>query len=149
MLGNNLLADHGVTLTGIDLGRVPRPKLFRPPNPAGDRCHPTMAVPLPVRYQPDMPDSPVTQAVTLQVAVSPVTSGVVHLATNSYVTLDDANGLVSLIVQAASPLTWPNFFGILAQKNTSNPANFDLVSRVQPGGRRGGHERTAGAGNVH
>ena len=93
VLGNNLIADHGVTLTGIDLGRVPRPKLFRPPNPAGDRCHPTTAVPLPVRYQPDMPDSPITQAVTLQVAGSPITSGVVHLATNSYVTLDDANGL--------------------------------------------------------
>ena len=97
-----------------------------------------MAVPLPVRYQPVMPDSPVTQAVTLQVAVSPVTSGVVHLATNSYVTLDDANGLVSLIVQAASQLTWPNFFGILAQKNTSNPANFDLSVVYNPAGGAAG-----------
>jgi hypothetical protein len=138
VLGNNLIADHGVTLTGIDLGRVPRPKLFRPPNPAGDRCHPTTAVPLPVRYQPDMPDSPITQAVTLQVAGSPITSDVVHLATNSYVTLDDANGLVSLIVQAASPLTWPNFFGILAQKNTSNPANFDLSVVYNPAGGAAG-----------
>jgi hypothetical protein len=132
VLGNNLLADHGVRLTGIDLDRVPRPKLFRPPNPAADRCHPTAAVAVPVRYQPVMPDSPITQVVTLQVAGSPVTSGVVHLATNKYVTLDDSNGLVSLTVQAASPLTWPNFFGVLAQKNTSNPANFDLSIVYNP-----------------
>jgi len=132
VLGNNLLADHGVTLTGIDLGRVPRPKLFRPPNPAADRCQPTAAVPLPVRYRPVMPDSPITQAVTLQVAGSPVTPDIVHLATSSFVTLDDASGLVSLTVQAASPLTWPNFLGVLAQQNTSNPANFDLSVVYDP-----------------
>ena len=134
VLGNNLLADHGVTLTGIDLGRVPRPKLFHPPNPAADRCHPSAAVPLPVRYQPVMPDSPITQAVALQVAGSPVTPGIVRLATNSLVTLNDANGRVSLMVQSASPLSWPNFFGILAQQNTSNPANFDLSVVYNPAG---------------
>jgi hypothetical protein len=138
VLGNNLLADHGVRLKDIDLDRVPRPKLFRSPNPAADRCHPTAAVPLPVRYQPAMPDSPITQAVTLKVAGSPATSGIVHLATNSYVTLDDANGLVSLTVQAASPLSWPNFLGILAQKNTSNPANFDLSVLYNPAGGAAG-----------
>ena len=134
VLGNNLLADHGVSLTGIDLGRVPRPKIFRPPSPSADRCHPTAAVALPVRYRPLMPDSPITQGVTLQVAGSPVTPGIVHLATNSFITLDDANGLVSLAVQAASPLSWPNFFGILAQQNTSNPANFDLSVIYNPAG---------------
>lgn len=132
VLGNNLLADHGVTLTGIDLGRVPRPKLFLPPNPAADRCHPTAAVPLPVRYRPLMPDNPITQAVTLQIAGGPVTPGIVHLATYSFVTLNDANGLVSLTVQSASPLLWPNFFGVLAKQNTSNPANFDLSIIYNP-----------------
>lgn len=134
VLGNNLLADHGVTLTGIDLGRVPRPQLFHPRNPAADRCHPTAAVPLPVRYRPVMPDSPITQAVALQVAGSPVMPGIVHLATNSFVALDDANGLVSLTVQAASPLSWPNFFGVVARQNTSNPANFDLSIVYNPPG---------------
>ena len=138
VLGNNLLADHGVRLTGIDLDRVPRPTLFHPPNPAADRCHPTASVALPIRYQPVMPDSPITQAVTLQVAGSPVTSGVVHLATNGYVTLNDADGLVSLTLQAASPLTWPNVFGIQAQKNTSNPANFDLSVIYNPAGGAAG-----------
>jgi hypothetical protein len=58
----------------------------------------------------------------------------VHLATNSFVTLDDANGLVSLTVQAASPLLWPNFFGVAAQQNTLNPANFDLSIVYNPTG---------------
>jgi hypothetical protein len=138
VLGNNLLADHGVTLTGVDLERVPRPRLFRPPNPAADRCHPTAVVPLPVRYRPVITDSPITQAVTLQVAGSPVTPGIVHLATNSYVTLDDANGLVSLTAQASSPLSWPNFIGIVAQKNTTNPANFDLSVLYNPAGGAAG-----------
>ncbi len=134
VLGNNVLADHGVSLPGVDLGRVPRPRLFRPPNPSADRCHPTSAVALPVRYRPLMPDSPITQAVTLQVAGSPITPGIVHLATNSFITLDDANGLVSLTVQAASPLLWPNFFGVLAKQNTANPANFDLSVIYSPAG---------------
>jgi hypothetical protein len=134
VVGNNLLADHGVRLSGIDLGRVPRAKLLRPPNPAADRCHPTAAVLLPVRYRPLIPDSPITQAVTLPVAGRPVTPDIVHLATNSFVTLDDSNGLVSLTVQAASPLSWPNFFGVVARQNTSNPANFDLSVIYNPAG---------------
>ena len=112
VLGNNMLADHGVSLTDVPLGRVPRPKLFVPPNPGADRCNPTAPVPLPVRYRPTIPDSPITQAVALEVAGVPVTPSIVHLTTNSFVTLDDANGLVTLTVQAASPLLWPNFFAV-------------------------------------
>ena len=41
-------------------------------------------------------------------------------------------------MQAASPLTWPNFFGVLAQKNTSNPANFDLSVVYNPAGGAAG-----------
>ena len=138
VLGNNVLADHGVSLTGVDLGRVPRPKLFLPPNPAADRCHPTAAVPVPVRYRPVIPDHPITQAVALQVAGSPVTPGIVHLATNRFVALDDANGLVALTVQAAGPLTWPNFFGVVAQQNSGTPANFDLSIVYNPAGGAAG-----------
>ena len=138
VLGNNLLADHGVSLTGVGLGRVPRPRLFLPPNLAADRCQPTAAVPLPVRYRPVIPDSPITQAVTLQVAGSPVTPGIVHLVTSSFVTLDDGNGLVVLTVQAASRLAWPNFFGVVVQQNSGTPANFDLsIVYNPPGGAPG------------
>ena len=61
-----------------------------------------------------------------------------HLLTNSFVTLTDANGLVSLTVQAATPLSWPDLFGVVAQQNTVNPANFDLsVVYNPPGGAPG------------
>jgi hypothetical protein len=136
--GNVVLADHGVTLTGIDLGMVPRPSIFYPRSPAADRCHPSAPVALPVRYRPVIPDSPITQAVSLQLAGSPVTPVVVHLLTNSYVTLTDANGLISLTVQALAPLSWPSVFGITAQLNAGNPSNLDLsVVYNPPGGAPG------------
>ena len=62
-----------VTLNDIDLGIVPRPSIFKPPSPTADRCNPTPPVPIPVRYRPLIPDSPITQAVSLQLAGSPVT----------------------------------------------------------------------------
>lgn len=134
VFGNVVLADHGVTLEGIDLGVVPRPIIFKPPNPAADRCNPTPPVPVPVRYRPVILDSPITQAVSLQLAGSPVTSAIVHLLTNSFVPLLDTNGLVALTVQAASPLSWPDLFGVVAQQNTVNPANFDLSLVYNPPG---------------
>lgn len=138
VFGNVVLADHGVSLKGIDLGIVPRPSILKPPNPAADRCNPTPPVPIPVRYRPLIPDSPITQAVELQLAGSPVTPTIVHLLTNSFVTLEDTNGLVALTVQAVNPLSWPDLFGVVAQQNTVNPANFDLsVVYNPPGGAHG------------
>jgi len=138
VFGNVVLADHGVTLQDIDLSVVPRPSIFNPPGPAADRCNPAPPKPVPVRYRPLIPDSPITQAVLLQLAGSPVTPGIVYLLTNSFVALADANGLVALTVQAASPLSWPALFGVVAQKNTVNLANFDLsVVYNPPGGAHG------------
>ena len=95
-------------------------------------------MPIPVRYRPLIPDSPITQAVSLQLAGSPVTPAIVHLLTNSFVTLTDTNGFVALTVQAASPLSWPDLFGVVAQQNTVNPVNFDLsVIYNPPGGAHG------------
>src|SRR5262249_41103044 len=103
-----------------------------------DRCDPKPPVPVPARYRPMLPDSPVTQAVLLELAGSPITSAIVHLLTNSFVALMDEDGLVSLTVQAAVPLTWPDLFGVVAQQNTVNPANFDLsVVYNPPGGAPG------------
>ncbi len=64
VFGNVVLADHGLSLTGIDLGIVPRPSIFYPRNQA-DRCHPANPVPVQVRFRPALPDSPITQAVAL------------------------------------------------------------------------------------
>jgi hypothetical protein len=138
VFGNVVLADHGVTLNDIALGIVPRPSIFKPPSPAADRCNPTSPVPISVRYRPLIPDSPLTQAVSLQLAGSPVTPAIVHLLTNSFVTLADTNGLVALTVQAASPLSWPDLFGVVAQQNTVNPANFDLLVVYNPPGGASG-----------
>lgn len=138
VFGNVVLADHGLSLSGISLGPVPRPTIFYPPSAAADRCNPTPAVPVPVRYRPVIPDRPITQAVALELAGSPVTPGIVHLLTNSLVRLTDANGLICLTVQAAAPSTWPNFFGITAKANAVHPANFDLsVVYNPPGGAHG------------
>ncbi|MGH8256695.1 MAG: putative baseplate assembly protein, partial [Steroidobacteraceae bacterium] len=134
VFGNVVLADHGCSLTGIDLGIVPRPSIFKPPGSTADRCNPAPPVAIPVRYRPLIPDSPITQAVSLLLAGSPVTPAIVHLTTNSFVTLMDANGLIALTVQAASPLTWPDLFGVVARQNTINPANFDLSIVYNPPG---------------
>jgi hypothetical protein len=138
VFGNVVLADHGITFKDIDLDVVPRPSIFKPPSAAADRCNPTPPMPIPVRYRPLIPDSPITQAVLLPLAGSPVTPAIVHLLTNSFVTLADTNGLVALTVQAASPLSWPDLFGVVAQQNTVNPANFDLSVVFNPPG--GAHD---------
>ena len=43
------------------------------------------------------------------------------------------------MVQPDSPLLWPQYFGVLAAPNATNPANFDLtvVFDPQPGGPAG------------
>ena len=136
-LGNVVLADHGVTLKDIDLGSsgiVPRPIIFRPPSPGADRCNPRPPVATPVRYRPELPDSPITQAVPLSLAGSPVTPAIVHLLAKSFVTLSDASGLVALAVAPANPLSWPDQFAVIAQQNTVHPANFDLSVLYNPVG---------------
>jgi Baseplate J-like protein len=124
--GNVVLADQGLTFSGVPMGTVPDPSLFKPPNPAGDRCNPAAPVPFPVRFSPVIQERPLTQAVPLPLAGSPVTPGIVSLLPNRYVSLKDANGFISLMVGAAQPYLWPQHFGIVVTANTVNPANFDL-----------------------
>lgn len=61
--GNVVLADHGLSVAGKCLGRVPVPQIYQPPDPSADRCQPKPPSPVPVRFQPTIPDSPLTQAV--------------------------------------------------------------------------------------
>ena len=82
-----------------------------------------------------MPDSPLTHAAPLLLAENPVTPAVVYLTDTGLVKLTDANGLVSLTVQADRPLSWPQYFGLAVQPN--GPA-FDLsVIYDPPGGAVG------------
>jgi hypothetical protein len=138
VLGNVVLADQGLTFTGVALGTVPEPQLFQPPNPAQNRCTPSAPTPFPVRFRPLVPDAPITQAVTLPVSGAPITSGIVPLLSTGYVTLNDASGFASMTVQPDDPWGWPQYFGISANLNLLNPANFDLqVVFNPPGGPTG------------
>ena len=134
VLGNVVLADHGLTLPADPLPTVPQPILFLPPDPTADRCAPSAAVPFPVRYRPQLADGPVTQAVPLTLAGSPVTANAVPLLSVGYVALSDANGFTCLMVAANNPSAWLQYFGIRAQRNKINPGNFDLAVVFNPAG---------------
>jgi hypothetical protein len=134
-LGNVVLADHGLSISGTRLGTVPTPPLLRwPRDPAADRCQPTLRVSLPVRFRPPIPDSPLTQAVPQPLTGIPVTPNVVLLDQLGSASLTDSNGFVSLMVQAASPAGWPQFFGVVAKPNQTTLANFDLSVVYNPPG---------------
>jgi hypothetical protein len=138
VFGNVVLADHGLLQSGVPLPAVPSPAIFYPPDPIANRCKPTQPVAQPVRYRPALPGSPITQAVALPLAGSPVTPSIVHLLTNSFVSVKDTNGFVSLMVQASAPLSWPALFGLVATPNGSVAGNFDLsLVYAPPGGAAG------------
>jgi hypothetical protein len=134
VLGNVVLADHGLSMPQINLGTMPGPSIFIPPNTTSARCSPTARHGLPVRFRPVVPDSPVTQAVPMKLAGSPATATSVALTTNGAVSLSDSNGLTALMISANDPLDWPQYFGILATQNTSNAAEVDLQIIFEPPG---------------
>ncbi len=138
VLGNIVLADHGLTFSGKSLGVVPAPALFYPPNAAADRCQPSQPSPILVRFRPLVPDSPITQAAPLPLAGSPVTPGIVMLSGSGFMSLSDAGGSVSVMVSPDDPVSWPQFFGVITQVNAGDPANIDLsVAYNPPGGAHG------------
>jgi hypothetical protein len=138
VLGNVVLADQGLSMPATPLGVVPGPKLFIPPNMAANRCKPTARQGLPVRYRPAVPDSPITQAVPLPLAGSPSSANMVPLTTSGFVSLSDSNGFTTLMVAADAPLVWPQYFGVVANVNGTNPAQVDLaVVFAPPGGAIG------------
>lgn len=140
VFGNVVLADHGLSFSGIDLETVPAPRLFYPPNAAADRCQPAPPSPLPVRYRPEVPDGPITQAVPLPLAGSPVTPGVVTLGGTGFVNLTDSHAFICLMIQAADPFAWPQFFGVGTKANLAQPGNIDLSVVYNPQGGAPGVE---------
>jgi hypothetical protein len=135
--GNNVLIDHGLSLTGVDLGSVPAPSIFLPPDPSAAHCSNALPTPLPVRFRPQIPDSPITEAVPFaQVAIgelgNPKVTGVVPLPDSGFVSLNNAEGFACLTLQATNPNGWPSLFGVLVVVNSGNPADFDLSVVYDP-----------------
>ena len=136
--GNVVLADQGLTIDAVPLPMVPEPSLRYPTAPGADRCKPTEPQYFPVRYRPQLPQGPVTQAVPLPLAGSPVTPNAVPLLPTGFVSLADSNGFTCLMVEADAPLNWPQYFGIVATANATIPPTFDLsVVFNPPGGATG------------
>ena len=132
--GNVVLADHGLSISGKDLGTVPVPRLRLPPDTAANRCTPAAPIWLPVRFRPKIPDSPLTQAVPQPLAGVPVTPALEVFGATGIVSLTDSNGFVCLMIQAVNPAGWPQFFGVIVRKNQTTSANIDLsVLYIPPG----------------
>ncbi len=133
VLGNVVLADHGLTTPATDLGLVPAPTLFYAPSPAAGPCAPPAKIPLPVRFRPKLADSPLTQAVAMPLTGSPSTPDAVQLSATSPVSLKDGNGFITLQVAADSPAAWPQYFGVLATPGAAS-GEFDLAIVFDPSG---------------
>ncbi len=125
-LGNVVLADHGLSISGTNLGSVPAPRLKLAPNPAANRCDPAATIWLPARFRPEIPDSPLTQAVPQSLAGIPVTPALEVFGPNGSIDLTDSNGFISLLIDAVNPAAWPQYFGVVVQKNQTNSGNFNL-----------------------
>ncbi len=142
-LGNIVLADHGLTLTGTSLGSVPEPSIYYPNT--SDRCTPAAAKPLPARYNPQLPDSPLTQAipvavVALPAAGNPVTTSPISLSGTS-IPLPNASGFISLTLEVTNPSSWPTLFGVLVKPNSGTPTNIDLSVVYNPPGGAAGFDK--------
>ena len=73
VFGNVVLADQGLTLPPTAAADRCRrsPDFIIRRDPGADRCQPASPDPLPVRYRPTVPDSPLTQAVPLALVALP------------------------------------------------------------------------------
>lgn len=67
--GNNVLADHGLSITGESLGAVPDPVILLPPI-AADRCEPKTRQLAPPRFRPKLANAPLTQQGTVMVTTT-------------------------------------------------------------------------------
>lgn len=133
VFGNVVLADQGLTMPVVGLPAVPEPMLFIPAA-AGNGCSPAAATALPVRYWPRLAEGPVTQAVPLPLAGTPVTPTAVALLTHGAISLSDGAGFTALTVAAKDPSGWPQYFGIRVTPNATTSGNINLAVLFCPGG---------------
>jgi hypothetical protein len=141
-LGNIVLADHGLTMPAAGLDGVPAPTIYYPN--ASDRCSLKPATPVPARYNPQVPDTPLTQAIPVTAVAlanvgNPVTpAGHPVPLTGASIPLSGSSGFVALTLQTTNPASWPAFFGLSVAPNSSAPGNIDLsVVYNPPGGPAG------------
>lgn len=137
-LGNIVLADHGLTFPNQALPQVPTSRSSYASGPAANWCQPPSPMPVPVRYRPAIPESPLTRAVPLAIvalpaAGVPTTSGSVQpLGGAGVVAVNDTNGFAALTLQATDPSGWPQHFAVTV---VANGAGIDLsVLYMQPAG---------------
>ena len=141
--GNVVLADHGLSMPGKDLGLVPEPRIFFPAGTDRDHCDVSPRKAVPPRFRPHVPDSPLTQAVpfdavSLPAVGNPVTSAPVLLGPSGFAGLKDSGGDECLQLQATNASGWPALFGVVVTANTVNPANLDLAVVYNPAGGAAG-----------
>jgi Baseplate J-like protein len=141
-LGNIVLADHGLTMPAASLGCVPPPTIYYPNT--SDRCSLQAATPIPPRYNPQVPDTPLTQAIPVTAVAlanvgNPLTpAGNPVPLTGVSIPLSSSSGFVALTLQTTNYATWPVFFGVNVAPNSSTPGNIDLsVVYNPPGGAAG------------
>jgi hypothetical protein len=135
---NIVLADHGLSFSNLPLGTVPAPLINAAPLALADRCQPSTATALPVRFRPPVPYSPLTQAVPLPLTGPPVTPQAVLFGGTAPVTLTDTNGSPALTIQALKPSAWPGYFGVLVKANATTPTAIDLSVVYNPPGNPSG-----------
>ena len=141
-LGNIVLADHGLTMPAAPLGSVPAPTIYYPNT--SDRCALQAATPIPPRYNPQVPDKPLTQAIPVTAVAlanvgNPVTpAGHPVPLTGVSIPLPGSSGFVALTLQTTNYASWPAFFGVQVAPNSGTPGNIDLsVVYNPPGGAAG------------
>ncbi|MGC2620731.1 MAG: putative baseplate assembly protein [Acidobacteriaceae bacterium] len=144
-LGNIVLADHGLTMPSASLGTVPPPAIYYPNT--SDRCSLQAATPVPPRYNPQIPETPITQAVPVtSVALAnvgnPVTpAGKPVPLTGVSIPLSSSSGFVALTLQISNYASWPAFFGVKVVPNTSTHGNIDLSVVYNPPGGAAGFDK--------
>ena len=141
-LGNIVLADHGLTMPAASLGSVPQPTIYYAN--ALDRCSQEAPAFVPPRYNPTVPETPLTQAVPVTVVAlanvgNPVTpAGKPVPLTGVGVPLSSESGFVALTLQRTNAASWPAFFGVVVKPNSGAPGRIDLsVVYNPPGGAAG------------
>jgi len=144
-LGNIVLADHGLTMPAAPLGSVPPPTIYYP-NTA-DRCSLEAATPVPPRYNPAVPETPLTQAIPVTVVAlanvgNPVTTaGHPVPLTGVSIPLLSSSGFVALTLEITNSSSWPAFFGVVVRANSGSPGNIDLSVVYNPPGGAAGFDK--------
>jgi hypothetical protein len=128
VFGNVVLADHGLSFSG-SFGTVPAPTLFYPSNPGADRCQLSQPTPLPVRFQPQVPYSPLTQAVAVSTppgATSPVTLANLDasLSADALMNFDPTQAVPAITLQGTLDAVTEKWEPVkdLLENNESDPA---------------------------